>query len=93
MIGRGPLSCTTCCCCWGARRSGRFHESTACSFTDAKTMRVVGIVPLLGLLGLFSSAFAEERGHLVVKKSLVGEYAVQGKNATIQLEIFNVGDR
>ena len=44
------------------------------------------------LAALFSVALGD-KAHLIVRKSLVGDFAVQGKNATIQVEIFNAGDR
>jgi hypothetical protein len=35
----------------------------------------------------------EERSFLIVRKTLKTDYATQGKNATISIDIYNAGDK
>lgn len=45
------------------------------------------------LLALFAVSHAEEGARLLASKSLLNRYAVEGRDLTLQYNIYNVGSR
>lgn len=52
-------------------------------------MRLLAFV----LLALFAVTQAEEGARLLASKSLLNRYAVEGRDLTLQYNIYNVGSR
>uniref|UniRef100_A0A5F8G6T2 Signal sequence receptor subunit 2 n=1 Tax=Monodelphis domestica TaxID=13616 RepID=A0A5F8G6T2_MONDO len=48
---------------------------------------------VFAVLCLFSTAKSEEGARLLASKSLLNRYAVEGKDLTLQYNIYNVGSR
>ncbi|KAG8146658.1 hypothetical protein E2320_013783 [Naja naja] len=48
---------------------------------------------LLAFLGVFSSVRCEEGARLLASKALLNRYAVEGRDLTLQYNIYNVGSR
>lgn len=48
---------------------------------------------LLAVLALFSLGSTEEGARLLASKSLLNRYAVEGRDLTLQYNIYNVGSR
>lgn len=53
-------------------------------------MRMLYVLALLALIGLGS---AEDGARLLASKSLLNRYAVEGRDLTLQYNIYNVGTR
>lgn len=69
----------------GARRSEQVMR--AVSLQMPKDLRVFVLLALLGL------SVAEEGARLLASKSLLNRYAVEGRDLTLQYNIYNVGSR
>lgn len=48
---------------------------------------------ILAVFALFDVAHCEEGARLLASKSLLNRYAVEGKDLTLQYNIYNVGSR
>lgn len=59
-----------------------------CGFLQMR--KEVHVFVLLALLGL---SVAEEGARLLASKSLLNRYAVEGRDLTLQYNIYNVGSR
>lgn len=66
-----------------------FRACVDCSFASFPQMRLLALV----VLALLAVTHAEEGARLLASKSLLNRYAVEGRDLTLQYNIYNVGSR